>query len=521
MSEYFTNVVEAREFVDKKINHLKQVLDRRRLVLNWELDKISSDPRKQSGFVSIRLDWLDKEIRLLMRDVGAIEAEFGTMNTTVHTFKKDSVFEFWGAEKNRNESDYMTMKRPKRSVSACDVGKVAMGQEIGPLDTSRESMGYDLEEITSPVTTSRENSFFPSDVPLAEDSYVPLAEDSYVPPAEDSYVPPAEDSYTAEKKGSIAKWKSVELLSDPIYEIIDEKSLRQIAGTLGKKKKIASKKVSAVFDLPVVARCPQGKRLGQLDRPKGVAVCPKGRIFVAEKGNNRVQVFDSSANFIRSFGERTGSNKMIGPYGLFVREDMVYVTLTTQHCMQMYTCQGVFVREKGRQGREEGRLKSPTGIDGDTSRGRVLVCDTGNNRIQLFDKDLKFIKVIRTTPLDRPLDVKVAKLGDFMVLDRSHTLIHLFNCFGELLREVIDIRSCVKLVNPLFFTLSPQGEVIVSDFSNHCVYVFGSDRNISWTLGEGGKGRPLEEPRGLACDERGRLITVSNKKKDCLQIFEL
>ena len=37
----------------------------------------------------------------------------------------------------------------------------------------------------------------------------------------------------------------------------------------------------------------------------------------------------------------------------------------------------------------------------------------------------------------------------------------------------------------------------------------------------GGKGRPLEEPRGLVCDEKGRLVTVSNKKKDSLQIFEL
>ena len=149
------------------------------------------------------------------------------------------------------------------------------------------------------------------------------------------------------------------------------------------------------------------------------------------------------------------------------------------------------------------------------------MCDTGNSRIQSFDEDLEFIKIIRTIPLDRPLDVKVAKLGDFIVLDRSQTFLHLFNSFGELLSEIINNRICLRIINPLFFTLSPQGDVILSDFSNHCVYVFGSDRSISWTLGEGGKGRPLEEPRGLVCDELGRLITVSNKKKDCLQIFEL
>ena len=146
------------------------------------------------------------------------------------------------------------------------------------------------------------------------------------------------------------------------------------------------------------------------------------------------------------------------------------------------------MREKGRQGREEGRLKSPTGIDGDTVRGKVLVCDTGNNRIQLFDKDLKFIRVIRTTPLDRPLDVKVAKLGDFLVLDRSQTFLHLFNCFGELLREMIDSSCWLRIINPLFFTLSPQGDVILSDFSNHCVYVFGRSGTFCGLLGRGVKG---------------------------------
>ena len=71
----------------------------------------------------------------------------------------------------------------------------------------------------------------------------------------------------------------------------------------------------------VIAKFPQGKRLAQLDKPKGVVVCPKGHTFVAEKGNNRVQVFDSNANFISSFGEKSGSNKMISPYGIFIRED--------------------------------------------------------------------------------------------------------------------------------------------------------------------------------------------------------
>ena len=491
MCEYFTNVEETRGFIDKKIDNLKQVLDKRQLVLNWRLDKICSDSRNFKNCIGFRLDWFDKEIHKLIRNLGNVEVETGTINAPIGTDEKDSVFRTPGVERSKDDSDYMIMRRPTRSESVTDVPKATVPQEVSLFDTSRDSMDSEPEEITSQVTNKPQESF-------STDGIQEELDDIYIP---------------------MAKWESVEQQSDPIYEIIDEKSLKKIAGIQSEKNR--RKKISPVYDLPVIAKCPQGKRLGQLDKPKGVAVCPKGRIFVAEKGNNRVQVFDSEANFITSFGEKSGSNKMISPYGIFIREDTVYVTLTGQHCIQMYTCQGVFVREKGRQGKEEGRLKSPTGIDGDKVRGKVLVCDTGNNRIQLFDKDLKFIKVIRTTILDRPLDVKVAKLGDFIVLDRSQTFLHLFNSFGELLSEIIDNRICLKIINPLFFTLSPQGDVILSDFSNHCVYVFASDRSISWTLGEEGKGRPLEEPRGLVCDERGRLITVSNKKMDCLQIFEL
>ena len=322
-----------------------------------------------------------------------------------------------------------------------------------------------------------------------------------------------------ENKVSLAKWRSEEVLSDPIYEVIDENILKK-SGMLGSKRNRNCKNVcERTFDLPVIARCSHGKKLGQLDKPKSVAVSPKGLIYVAEKGNNRIQVFNSEAYHLFSFGEKSGSNRMVAPYGLFVRADTVYVTLTNQHAIQAYTAEGAFVRQKGREGREEGRLKLPTGIDGEEVRGKIYVCDTGNNRIQIFDSNLKFIKVVRISKLEKPLAIKVVRFGEFVVLDRSPVCLHFFNTSGQLLGEMIDTRRHLKIINPLYFTISQQGHIIVSDFSNHCIHVFSSDGTLSWILGEAGKGKPLEEPRGIACDNEGRLITVSNKKQDALQIF--
>jgi streptogramin lyase len=44
-----------------------------------------------------------------------------------------------------------------------------------------------------------------------------------------------------------------------------------------------------------------GKGPGQFDTPHGIAVSPKDEIFVADRGNRRIQVFDPSGKYIREF----------------------------------------------------------------------------------------------------------------------------------------------------------------------------------------------------------------------------
>jgi streptogramin lyase len=44
-----------------------------------------------------------------------------------------------------------------------------------------------------------------------------------------------------------------------------------------------------------------GNGPGQFDTPHGIAVGPKDEVFVADRGNRRIQVFDTSGKFIRQF----------------------------------------------------------------------------------------------------------------------------------------------------------------------------------------------------------------------------
>jgi DNA-binding beta-propeller fold protein YncE len=45
-----------------------------------------------------------------------------------------------------------------------------------------------------------------------------------------------------------------------------------------------------------------GKGEGQFNTPHGVAVSPQQEVYVADRGNNRIQVFDTNGKFVRQFG---------------------------------------------------------------------------------------------------------------------------------------------------------------------------------------------------------------------------
>jgi hypothetical protein len=45
----------------------------------------------------------------------------------------------------------------------------------------------------------------------------------------------------------------------------------------------------------------RGSGEGQFNTPHGVAISPKDEVFVADRGNNRIQVFDTSGKFLRQF----------------------------------------------------------------------------------------------------------------------------------------------------------------------------------------------------------------------------
>jgi DNA-binding beta-propeller fold protein YncE len=62
-----------------------------------------------------------------------------------------------------------------------------------------------------------------------------------------------------------------------------------------------------------------GKAAGEFDTPHGIALDSAGRVYVADRANNRIQIFDSDGKFVAEW------NQFGRPSGVAIRDDIIYV----------------------------------------------------------------------------------------------------------------------------------------------------------------------------------------------------
>ena len=107
-----------------------------------------------------------------------------------------------------------------------------------------------------------------------------------------------------------------------------------------------------------------------------------GNMYVADNGNDRVQVMDSSGHFIRSFGQG-GEGKLRGPSGLHIAGKYMYVPDLDGNNILVYETSGQFVTSFGRLGQEEGEFHGLRFI-ASSADGFIHLCDPYNDRVQIF-----------------------------------------------------------------------------------------------------------------------------------------
>ncbi|MDH4084842.1 MAG: 6-bladed beta-propeller, partial [Nitrospira sp.] len=139
---------------------------------------------------------------------------------------------------------------------------------------------------------------------------------------------------------------------------------------------------------------------GQFYFPRGVAVDQEdGSVYVVDMGNHRIQKFDTSTNVLPQLLTKWGGSPAAGhassplaqeagqlrsPWGITVDgAGDVYVTDTGNHRIEKFDREGNFITQWGGFGNGDGQFNFPYGIAVD-ARGSVFVVDSGNTRVQQF-----------------------------------------------------------------------------------------------------------------------------------------
>ncbi|MDI6872023.1 MAG: 6-bladed beta-propeller [Bacillota bacterium] len=221
----------------------------------------------------------------------------------------------------------------------------------------------------------------------------------------------------------------------------------------------------------------------RLKLPYGVAVDSKGRIYVADYGYATVAVFDKKAKKAWYLG-KTATTTLAGPVGLAIgpgdtvfvadtklqrvfkfspegqilyvlgskkefdspsgvavdkAQDVLYVVDSQLHkVLKFRASDGTPLGSLGERGRGNGQFNFPTNIWVDQKTGRLLVSDTMNFRVQIFDRQGNFLKAFGEAGdgpgmMARSRGVAVDTDGHIYVVDAAFNNFQVFNDQGQLL----------------------------------------------------------------------------------------
>ena len=268
----------------------------------------------------------------------------------------------------------------------------------------------------------------------------------------------------------------------------------------------------------VVATGKKGRAPGELDDPSGVAIHDEThQIFVANQGNDRVEIFSESGEFLYQLGV----GELSDPCGIAIHGDSVYVSCWDHTVSKFSLTEMCLVRRIGGEGSDNGQFNSPlhTLLTTDLI-GRVFIADTCNNRICIHDPDLNHLRNITHPSMSRPYDVKVSRDCLYVLYPNNNPCMHVLTLEGDKLHSLITREEGMDVLYPSFFCFDPLNNFVLSDWKSHSIRVFSPEGNLLHTIGsEGHQPGMFYYPDGVAITPNGRLVCVSRNENYGLQIF--
>ena len=250
---------------------------------------------------------------------------------------------------------------------------------------------------------------------------------------------------------------------------------------------------------------------GQLNRPSGIAFDRDENVYVADTLNHRIQKFTKRGRFLLTWGRPgAGDGEFNMPWGIGVDDEGdVYVADWRNDRIQKFSPEGQFMLSFGCPRRSDhgaaaathdpasvsfpawlergpslnagtsdsparGELCRPSGVAVDRD-GDIYVADWGNNRIQIFDPEGRYVQQFLG-------DATLSRVGREYLLANAHPL---------RLREMADLEPQKRFKSPVSVRVDADGHMYVPDYGCHRIQIYQKEAD---RLGPDGIVPPLRSP---------------------------
>lgn len=237
------------------------------------------------------------------------------------------------------------------------------------------------------------------------------------------------------------------------------------------------------------------------DFPQGINRC--GETFlIADFNNHRVKEFDI-------YGQLVGFFRMHGlqpTAAVRHSSKRVFSTGNAFDQIMAFDCSGKPRGWLGGHGCQPGKLQGPQGI-GVTTDGLMVVSESINNRIQMFDTSGASVGTIGHHKLDQPV---------FLAVDPNNDNILVANCGNHTVEEFTRQGDHVRTIGngwghklgqmkkPTGLALHPSGHILVVDSGNERICIYSREGEC---LGLWAK---MQQPVDVACSAAGHVLVTTH-----------
>ena len=264
----------------------------------------------------------------------------------------------------------------------------------------------------------------------------------------------------------------------------------------------------------------------RLQKPYGIAVDSRGRLYVADGLQRVVFVLDPAAQRVEVRG---GSARvaLALPIGVAVdAEDRLFVSDSFNHTITCFTPEGKVLAQFGQE-----ELGRPGGIAIDRERHRLYVADAKANRVAVFDAEkFAFERFIGSpsTPgagepgrFAAPTNVAVDARGNLYVTDTWNHRVQVFDRRGRFLRAFGSHGTRPgNFVRPKGIAVDSEGHIYVVDAEFNNFQVFTPEGQPLLAVGSLGFGPgQFTLIAGIGIDSQDRIYTTE-QEGGRVQIFQ-